>query len=170
MKKGLLMIVLSLTFFNVNGQDTGVTIGGRVGLPLGDAGDISQVSLGLDVSYLYDLSDQLKVGVATGYDLFVTKNIEIFGEKIKVDNISFLPVAATAKFDFTDQIFVGLDLGYAVALTDGVDGGMLYQPRIGTAFSQFNAFLYYRGISIKNELLNTRTNLSTIGLGVSYSL
>lgn len=55
------------------------------------------------------------------------------------------------------------DVGYAVGL-DGVDGGLLYQAKLGYTNSMLDAFLFYRGISADDF------DISVVGLGVSFKV
>ena len=64
----------------------------------------------------------------------------------------------------SDKFFLGLDLGYAIAVApSGSEGGFLYQPKLGYSFGKTELFLGYKGIS--NE-----GTLSSLNLGVAFKL
>lgn len=160
MKKLLLTAAIALFAFTANAQDGSFKIGVNVGVPSGDVSDAFSFNAGLDVAYLIDVSDQFQVGGATGFNNFFGKDILGF----KVDDFQFAPIAAAARYNVSDQIYLGADIGYAIALGDG-DGGVYYRPRFGYSFSdKIGANISYSGISVDGG------SIATFGIGFEYSL
>lgn len=176
MKKQLLMLAAMATFgFAANAQDSkgssssegGFKAGIHVGLPMGDIKDSYSFNLGLDVAYLWPVGDGFEAGVTTGYTTYFGKEETVntgFGTiTFKPDDAGFIPVAGTANYSFTENIFVGADLGYAIGVApSGNDGGFLYQPKFGYKTSNFDAYLGYKGISVDGG------TYSSLNLGFGY--
>jgi hypothetical protein len=160
MKKLILSAMAVCAFGFASAQEGGFRAGINVGMPMGDAGDAYSLTLGAEVGYLWEVADGFKAGASVGYSTFMVKSEY---EDLGGESAAFLPIAATAQYSFTDNIFAGLDLGYAMGMApEGNDGGMLYQPKVGYQTETFEVFLGYRGISTEG------TATSSIGLGFNY--
>ena len=145
MKKLVLCIALAiLGFFNLNAQ--AFKLGANVGLPLGDAKDVSIYNIGVDVNVLWEVSQDFSAGLAAGYtNHFLQSQWEDFGFK----DVQFLPIAAAGRFNVTNGFKIGADLGYAIGLDDGNDGGFYYRPMAGVDITKNIEFnLSYSGISV----------------------
>ncbi len=155
MKKLILSAIAICAFGITSAQDGGFKAGVNFGLPMGDISDATSFAIGVDVAYMFSVSDQLQVGATVGYATYMAKE--------EGDDFAFLPIAATGQYAFTDNIFVGADLGYAMGLSpDGNDGGMLYQPKVGYQTEKFEVYVGYRGIATEG------TATSSIGVGFNY--
>ena len=167
MKKLFLSAALAIgCLVGVNAQSTGFEAGAYVGIPVGDAGDVSSFNFGITAAYYWDVAPAFKLGVLTGYDHWIGKTYkeEFMGTTLEfeIDDFGFIPVAASAKYDFGSSIFAGLDLGYAIYAGSGDgDGGFLYQPKFGYSGASFDAFAFYKGISNDG-------NISSVGAGFAY--
>jgi len=159
MKKVFLIAAFALFGFGVQAQE-GFKLGANLGLPMGDSGDVSSFSIGLDASYMFEVSDQFDAGISTGFShAFLKDGFE--GE------VQFLPIAASGRFNASEDFSIGADLGYALGINEGNDGGFYYRPIVGYNLSekaQLN--LSYTGVSIKDADFTW----STINLGVLFSL
>lgn len=156
--KKLFFTVLFLTAFGgiVQAQQKGLRLGAHGGIPLSDASDVSSFNLGLDASYLFDLTENIALGGATGYSTFFSKD--------DFDNYSYVPVAVSLRGAFSWSIFYTADVGYAAALESDAKGGLYYQAKLGWAFDKFDVFAFYKGIDADNS------SLQAIGAGVAYKL
>lgn len=166
MKK--LVLLLALTFFGFSSTQAQIVegdwkIGANIGLPVGDADEYSNFQLGADVAYLFGLVDIVEVGPLVGYSRFFVEDIETGFGDFDSEDISFLPLAASGRIGL-GLMFAGLDLGYAVALNDGGEGGFFYRPKIGVGLVGFSIIGSYSAISNNGE------TLSSINLGVELSL
>lgn len=163
MKKILLTVVAVLGLAFANAQEGGFKAGIHAGLPMGDAGDVYSMNFGVDVAYMWQIAEKFDAGVTTGYSYFSGKSVDLgpFGE-LKV-NGSFVPVAGSGQYSFSDNLFGGLDLGYALYTGDGEgDGGVYYQPKIGYQTETFEVYAAYKGISVEGG------SVSSVGLGFNY--
>ncbi|MCX7550444.1 outer membrane beta-barrel protein [Xanthomarina sp. F2636L] len=168
MKKLFLTAAIAIFGFSFMNAQGGFKVGANFALPVGDAGDVSSFSIGLDAAYFVEVSEQFLVGGATGFTnaFGKTETLSAFGYSFDVDydDVQFLPVAAAARFLATEKFYVGADLGYAIGISDGNDGGFYYRPRVGYNFTDMiGANFSYTGISLDGG------DWSTIGLGVEFS-
>jgi hypothetical protein len=166
MKKIILSAIAVMAFGFANAQDGHFKVGAHVGLPTGDAGDGFSVNLGVDAAYLWNVADKFSAGFTTGYTTYIAKSVHYdFGATegdLKGPNAGFIPVAGTAQYSISDNLFVGGDLGYAIYAGSGsADGGFLYQPKFGYQNDKIELFAAYKGIS------NDGT-LSSINIGFNY--
>jgi hypothetical protein len=167
MKKIILSAIAVMAFGFANAQDGHFKVGAHVGLPLGDIKDAASVNLGVDAAYLWNVADKFTAGVTTGYTRYLAKsqtyNFGMGEVELKADDAGFIPVAGTAQYSISDNLFVGADLGYAIYVGsgDGADGGFLYQPKFGYQNEKIELYAGYKGIS--NE-----GTFSSINLGFNY--
>ena len=164
MKKGVFFILLSVLAFQIHAQE-GLKAGINLGLPVGDAGDVSGFSIGIDAMYHWNVTDNFNVGIATGFTNAFGKNIDTGFGNVKIKDVQFLPIAASGRFMPSEEFKVGLDLGYAIGISDGNDGGLYYRPIVGYNISTGTELnLSYTGISLDGG------SWSTINLGVLFAL
>lgn len=149
--------VLGITSVNAQEFKAGV----NAGLITGDASDFYSFNLTLDAAYLWEVLDQVQVGVASGYSHSFAKEIAGF----KGDDVSFLPLAAAGRLALSESFAFGADLGYAIGLNDGNDGGFYYAPRIQYGVSEsIDIVAKYTGVSRDGGSFNTIT------LGIEFGL
>ncbi len=168
MKKLLVAAIAVFTFGAANAQDGGIKVGLHAGLPMGDIKDATSVNLGLDLAYLWNVGEGFEAGITTGYTTYLgkteTTSFGGFSVDTKYEDISFVPVAATAQFSLSSNIFLGADLGYAVGVSKDTDGGFLYQPKVGYQAEKLQIYLGYKGISLDGA------TASSLNLGVAFKL
>jgi hypothetical protein len=164
MKKSVFFIFLSILAVQVYAQE-GLKAGINLGLPVGDAGDVSGFSIGLDAMYHWEVSEAFNAGIATGFTNAFGKTIDTGIGSFEVEDVQFLPIAASGRFMPSEAFSVGLDLGYAIGISDGNDGGLYYRPIVGYAVTTGTELnLSYTGISLDGA------TWSTINLGVLFNL
>lgn len=160
MKKIILMLGLAFLGFNsVYGQ--GFKLGVNAGIPVGDVEEFSTFQLGFDAAYLYPVSELFSVGALAGYSRYFGDEISSPAGNVEVDDFSFLPIAATARFGFSDFLFVGGDLGYAIGLNES-DGGIYYRPKVGYGLGPLAIIASFSGISVDGG------DVSSVNLGVEF--
>src|SRR5690606_41171734 len=101
MKKLILSAIAICAFGITSAQDGGFKAGVNFGLPMGDISDTTSFAIGVDVAYMFSVSDQLQVGATVGYATYMAKAVN--GDK--GDDSAFLRIAATGQYAFTDNIF-----------------------------------------------------------------
>ncbi|WP_033960567.1 outer membrane beta-barrel protein [Psychroserpens jangbogonensis] len=175
MKKLMLLAAVAVfSLSNVNAQELRAGLNG--GVPIGDAGDFYTFTFGLDVTYLFlEVSEDFQVGAATGYSTssgdditspsITFGGVTIPGVTVEIDSFDYIPLAAAGRYSLSEAFILGLDLGYAIVMTDGADSGLYYRPMVGYNFTEdLQATLSYTGVS------QDGTNFSSVLLGVSYKL
>jgi hypothetical protein len=165
MKKILLTAIAVVGFgFAAQAQDEGgFRVGIHAGMPMGDAGDIYTFNAGADVAYTWPIADSFTAGITTGYSYYAGEEIDMGPLGTTKVNGAFIPVAATGKYELSEKIFLGADLGYALYAGDGEsDGGFYYQPKVGFQTEMIDIFLGYKGISADGA------TISSINVGAAY--
>ncbi|MDQ7916715.1 hypothetical protein RBU60_03940 [Mesonia sp. MT50] len=175
MKKLLLTAAIAVFAMMGTQAQEGLKLGAHVGLPIGDVDESSSLNIGVDVAYHWNIAEGFDLGVTTGYTTFLAKEYDLpGGGKIKGDDAGFIPIAASARYSFNEEWFVGADLGYALATQDGADGGVYYQPKVGYKFSSVDVFAFYKGISIKQTYdtpigtIENTISAGSVGVGAAY--
>jgi len=159
MKKIILLLAMVIGFGSVFGQ--GIRVGVNAGLPVGDVKDISNFQLGADIAYLYPASDLFSVGGLVGYSRYFV-DVQFDGMRGSTPDFSFLPIAATAHFGFDNSLFVAGDLGYAIGISEGNDGGFYYRPKVGYSLGPVAIIASFSGISVDGG------DVSSVNLGVEF--
>jgi hypothetical protein len=140
-----LAVFFGLSFVQAQG-DFKAGISG--GLPLGDAGDLATFSIAVDLGYLFDLSDNVQAGPIAGFSHSFGDKLDTGIGTIEIDDVQFLPIGGGVRFNLSEQFGLGADLGYALGINDGNDGGFYYSPRVQYSVSEIiDLVLAYRGIS-----------------------
>ena len=171
MKKVLLTAAFAVAgMVGVSAQTTGVEGTVHVGIPVGDAADVSSFNIGVDLAYLHPIANNFKLGAKVGYDHFIGKDIKINNQiTYEAEDVGFIPLAATAKYEFGNNLFVGADLGYAFSTKDGIDGGLFWQPKIGYSAATWDLYAGYKGISAGPESTNQIDyNFDAVSIGFAY--
>ena len=166
MKKLFIVAIAALGFaFSAQAQE-GFGAGVNLGLPVGDLDDAYGFNIGIDAQYLGAVSETFYAGGTVGYSRYFGKTYDIApGVEIDPEDISFLPIAAVAKFMVTEDFSIGTDLGYAVSLKDEIDGGFYYRPKLGYRIADaIELNLSYAGISLDGA------TASTLNMGVMFQL
>ena len=155
MKK--LLLVGAVALFGALSAQSGFKLGAHVGLPVGDIGDVTGFTAGLDLSYLWPVAAEFNLGVATGFSSYFLKS------DFEGDNLNLIPIAASAQYKISPQFSLGVDLGYGVFTNEGADGGFYYQPKVAYHFGPSEVHLAYQGVSVEGGSVNA------INLGYAYS-
>jgi hypothetical protein len=167
MKKIILTVAAVFAFGFANAQDGKFKVGAHIGLPMGDIKDVSSLNLGADLAYVWNVADKFTAGVVTGYTSYLGKtytyNDGFISVEIKGEAIGFIPVAGTAQYSLSDNLFLGADLGYAIYVGKGDgNGGVYYQPKFGYQTEMIEAYIGYKGISVDGG------SFSSLNLGFNY--
>jgi hypothetical protein len=167
MKKLFLVAIATVGFaFSGNAQDSQIKFGVDGGIPMGDIKDAYSFNVAVNAAYMWTgVAEGFDVGAGVSYNMYMGKEEEFFGVKFEVEDASFLPIYATANYSFTENIFAGADLGYALALApSGSDSGVYYQPKVGYQTEKFEVFVGYKAIAVSGGAF------SSVNLGFNYKL
>lgn len=163
MKKILLSAIALITMSVAHSQEGNFTIGVNGGLPVGDIEEFATFNLGGEAAYRFNVSEQFQVGALAGFSYFFGDSGEDEFGSWEVEDFQFLPLAASARLN-VDSFFVGADLGYALGINEGNEGGFYYKPHVGLNFGQVGVVASYTGIS------RDAFTVSSVNLGVEFKL
>jgi len=160
MKKLFISLGVVLIGLTVNAQN--FNLGISAGLPSGDASDAYSFSAHLDASYLWEISEGLTVGAASGF-------LYSFGDSIGMidfDDVGYIPLAVAGRYALAEGFIVGADVGYGLGVTPSdLDSGFYYAPRAQYSFSDMaSVVLAYRSVSVSGGSFDFLT------LGVEFKL
>ena len=131
MKKLFLAAVVAV-FSVASMQAQTFKVGATLGLPAADASDISTFVLGVDAYYYFtDVDALIEIGATAGFRNFFGDDIEIGDQTVSVDDGQFLPLAAAGRVKIFGLLSGGVDIGYALGINDGNDGGFYFRPVVG---------------------------------------
>ena len=164
MKKLLLLSAIVVSTMTLSAQEANIGLSGA--LPIGDAGDITTFGLNLDANYLWEVSEQFDLGVAAGYHYYFGEDIDIPFGTFEAEDFGFLPIAAAARFNASEDFTIGADVGYALGINpDGNDGGFYYAPKIQYSVSEALDIVFaYKGVSLDG------VSFDAISLGIEFGL
>jgi hypothetical protein len=136
----LIHLILVFVFLGFSAQAqyvdrTNFRAGLNGGVVIGDFSEAYSLVLGVDLYQHWGISKTIDLGVTTGFS-------NAFGEKQEVsaggvlietefDNLQFIPVAGSVRIYPTTGFKFGGDVGYAIGINEGNDGGFYYRPSIG---------------------------------------
>lgn len=133
------------------------------GIVIGEFDNQYRTNLGIDLFYLYGISDKLSIGITTGFTNYFGEETNISGLTTTVSDIQYIPVASTFRFSPIKNLLFGADIGFAISLNEQNDSGFYASPRITYLFNKkFPFFLGYRLIDLNGD------NLDAIQLGIGY--
>lgn len=163
------MAIFSFAFagaqlLNTDGQSHHFGIGLNGGVTVGDYEDIYSSNLGIDLFYLYGLSDKFYLGASTGFANYFGEDVNLSGlGEVEFNDAQFIPVAGSLRFSPFSNFIVGADVGYAIGVNDGNDGGFYASPRATYMINgKLPVFAGYRTIDLDGE------SLGSIQFGIGY--
>lgn len=137
MKTIITTLVLIVTTLSINAQvdRTNFRAGLNAGLVTGDASDFYSFSLGIDFLYVWGLSKEIDLGVATGFNNAFGEDETISDGGITIStefaNVQYIPAALALRIYPSYGFKFGGDIGYGIGVSDGFEGGLYYRPIIG---------------------------------------
>ncbi|OCK42301.1 hypothetical protein BA195_11810 [Tenacibaculum soleae] len=161
MKKLLFLVAVVAASFTANAQGQ-FNAGVNLGLPVGDASDTSSFAFGIEANYLFEVSDEFKVGPTASYVHFLGKD--------GLDAPSFLPLGGAARYSVSDEFVVGADLGLALGMANASGSSFFYRPMVGYNISEtMMVQASYMGMSVDSGLGGSST-FATFSAGLMFAL
>ncbi|CDF79441.1 conserved hypothetical protein [Formosa agariphila KMM 3901] len=149
-----------------NGHD-GLNVGASFMLPIADLSDYSSAGVALDINYLYPIAPMLNMGIASGYAVVFGDDYQGPIFEYEGEDFQYIPVSVATRYVPTEKVEFGADLGYAIGVSNGFDGGFYYRPVIAfnlTEMVQLN--FSYTGVNNNNSWVTW----STLNFGVMFNL
>ncbi|MCL6273170.1 porin family protein [Muricauda sp. 2012CJ35-5] len=162
--KKLVLFSLVLVFGAMSTYSQGrFQAGGHLGLPVGDAGDLATFAIAIDLAYILEIDDNISAGPRIGYSHSFGDEANIGGFTVDIEDVQFLPIGGRAQFDITDQFLARAELGYALGINDGNDGGFYWSPQAGYSITEtIDLILSYRSVSLDGD------SWDIVSLGVDF--
>ena len=142
----------------VTNKNSWLKLGIDLGVPVGDASNISSFVAGIDFKAQLMETPNVGIGLTTGYNHFFAKeNLSSFGS---------IPLGAFIRYyPEAKGFFAGLDLGYSFLTNiNGSNGGFYLKPELGYHNYDWNIFGFYNNIFIDGG------NISHAGIGATYNI
>ena len=134
MKRLLISAVFILAVGGLFAQNT-FKIGLVAGIPTDDASDVSKVALGADALYLFGKRNALiSIGPGLGYRNFQGDEIS---PGFEAEDAQFVPISLAGRVSFLGIVRAGLDAGYAIGVSDFLDGGVYGRVLLGFGILRF---------------------------------
>ncbi len=136
MKKLLLIGLFSFFLASTLQAQEGIRLGIQGGIPSGDFDEQISLMVGADVGYMWVLGEYFDLGLAAGYIHGFADNFDLESVTDERTDVQFLPLAGAIRFWPARKISIGGNVGQAIGINDGNDGGFYYRPMIGYMFNQ----------------------------------
>lgn len=161
MNRTFSLFLLLMCACGLYGQQ-GFRIGFHAGIPVNQEGnDAVSLMAGLDTGYLFALGEVVDAGAMTGFINGFPEKFDSGG--VDLPHVQFVPLAGSFRIWPSNVFSFGADLGYALGINDGNDGGLYYKPIIGYMTSpRTEVNLSYTGIE------NDDLPWATVQLGFRY--
>lgn len=164
MKKAFLVVLFILSAANIKAQE-GLKFGIQGGIPLEEFNDEIGVVLGADFGHMWALGEAVDLGVMVGYIHGFPEKFGTENALIDLPSIQFMPLTASVRIWTSNSFSFGANVGQAIGLNDGNDGGFYYRPQIGYLMGPSTEVnVSYTSIGLDNR------NWSTVTLGILYTL
>lgn len=145
----LICLVITLGIPTIYSQQ--INSGAHFGLPVGNASESSRFALSLDLYYLFELSESFRLGAGTGYTHTFGDFATVNGFTVEADDVQYIPLAASFRFDLPSNVCLGSDIGYGIGVNQDNSGGIYFSPRVQyRLFGPVQAVLAYRGLYLDN--------------------
>lgn len=171
MKK--IFLIGAMAFFGVmNAQSGNFKVGAHVGYPGLPFGLGTNFNAGVDVAYMYPVTDKLKLGITTGYSHYFAGKGSLLRELADSSGLGIIPAAASIDYNVTPKFYLGADVGYAFAVGNkdlSGTGGFYAQPKIGYNITpNHNLYISYKTMaSIGGK--DGSSFVGSINLGYAYT-
>lgn len=131
------LLVFAMSLLNAQGtvDRTNFRAGINGGIVTGDVSEAYSFSLGIDILHVWGLSKVIDLGLATGFNNAFGEEETFSNGGITVTtefaNLQYIPAAVALRIYPSYGFKFGGDIGYAIGVSNGYDGGFYYKPMIG---------------------------------------
>lgn len=127
----LLPVILFALTCSIASSQEGFKIGAHGGIPIGDLNDQIGIVIGADIGYLWAPNKVFDLGIKAGFIHGFPETFKAETITVKLPSVQFAPVAASVRIWAAKSFSFGGDVGHAIGLNKGNDGGFYYRPQIG---------------------------------------
>ncbi|MBN3520689.1 hypothetical protein JYB62_11835 [Algoriphagus lutimaris] len=178
MKKLILSITLLIAGLTVHAQqvreldkinedNSWLKVGVNLGVPVGDVGNYSSFTLGLDVAAQFMRTDNYGLGIASGYTKYFEKSNAENYDGLN-DGFGAIPVGIMFRYyPQPEGFFLGTDVGYTfLTSVNSAEGGAYIRPQLGYHNYDWNIFGYYNQVFRADPSIDVQS----IGVAVTYNI
>lgn len=160
-----IQVFLIFVFQAVNLQaQEGFKMGVQAGLPFNDFNEALSVVVGADVSYMYPLGEVVDIGPAVGFIHGFAETFQSNIVRADLKAVQFAPLSAGLRIWTSNDFSFGGNVGWALGVSEGNDGGLYYRPTIAYLMSSSVEINFsYSGIELDEA------TWSTLTLGIVYN-
>lgn len=160
--KNIVLAFIAIFFCSGLFAQEGIKIGLQGSFPFDDFSDAVVLSVAVDVGYMHALGEAVDAGIMTG---FINGFPDTFDGATDLPNVQFLPLAASVRIWPSNSLSFGGDVGQAIGINEGNDGGLYYRPTIGYLFGTNTEINFsYTGIKLDGA------TWSTVNVGVLHTI
>ncbi|GAB5472127.1 MAG: hypothetical protein Mars2KO_02260 [Maribacter sp.] len=127
----VLLVTTSLSLQAQRVDRTNFRAGINGGLVVGDFSEAYSFTLGVDLYHHWGVSREIDLGIATGFSNAFGETQEVGSIQAKFDNVQYVPLAGSVRIYPTSGFKFGADVGYALGVNSGNEGGFYYRPSLG---------------------------------------
>ena len=168
MKKTLLIILMGCMTFYTSSQGKEGEF--NLGFTTGDFKDVLGLEINAKGGYLWEVTPKFSLGPLIGVSWIFSKKDS--GAAIFDDSFGYT-ISAAGRFDLSEILFLGGDLGYGGISAGGGSGGFYYRPVIGFKIGDlFSIIVSYASLSLDESegrveiRVDEGSTLSTIQIGL----
>lgn len=161
--QSLLFFVFLIQVVSIQAQE-GFKMGIQAGLPFNDFNDALSVVVGADVTYMYPLGEVVDIGPAVGFIHGFAETFQSGTVRQDLTSVQFAPLSAGVRFWTSNSFSFGGNVGWALGINEGNDGGLYYRPTIGYLMSP-SAEVNFSYTNIELD----QATWSTLTLGLVYN-
>tara|TARA_R110002050_G_scaffold196426_2_gene331365 strand:+ start:70675 stop:71187 length:513 start_codon:yes stop_codon:yes gene_type:complete len=157
MKEKAIILVFTLLGLASYGQQ-GMKFGVQGGIPLENFNDQIGIVLGVDFGHMWALSEVVDAGIMVGYIHGFPEKFGTEDALIDLPSIQFLPISASVRVWTSNSFSFGGEIGQAIGINEGNDGGLYYRPQIAYLMGpNTEVNLSYTTVQLENTSWNTVT-------------
>lgn len=152
-----LFVILSVPLFAQYSDDEEQTfkfgVGTALSLPVGDFKQSADYGIGLELTGIYSLSDNLAAFAQAGVHVFRGSSSYYYGDNSS--NVLHIPLLVGARFKFSG-FFAGAGVGYGTYNVSGGDpaSGFTYSPQAGYDFGKLQVMAHYTASAVTGGTLS----------------
>lgn len=172
MKRKVSYIVFALLFISSMNAQKGFRIGASLGLATGDSHEYYSYTLQGDFYYLWNICENIDLGLTTGVIAFLGEGNNINGSNSAFGSIPdlYIPIAIAGRISLSSAFSIGSDIGYGISANafdaDGLSdeaGGFYFRPIV-----MYNLKEKLALIASYVYINESGGNASTISFGVNF--
>lgn len=158
-RKLILASLLFLFLIKVNAQQ-GFRMEVNVGSTLSDSSEFYSFALQGNFYYLFEVSQNIDVGLTTGAYVFLGEGSELVGLFDSIPDV-YIPLAFAFRVGLSGKFSIGIDSGYGFNAVGG--GGLYFRPLIAYNLKEKVAL-----IGSYNNINENGYSASSINIGVNF--